>query len=309
MKKLALLLTLFVALLCAVPASAAEGIIKVKNPVEVRNELTITGQVPKEIEGLQWNRWTSKNFVVCSLNDKQAQYLHKHLELVRGWVFARWGMMEIDFTTECKLICVDDAALFKKLFNLDTTRVEIRRDENGKIKESIIFLLCSDLPSKTVPVPLTEVCLAEFGQRHKVAFGMWATRGMAQLNGTISQIRERIAEVKPLLDRNDPLFFSKGLFEMTPDQYAKLEPAKQRLYDNCALIVCLMIRKEFGQNHYLRMLKAASEGNPETALKSVLGFDSYDSFDKTLKRFMIDITREVVAGKTPSFYLQITEKK
>lgn len=271
-------------------------------------ELVNSAAVPKELDGLQWNRWTSKNFTVCALNDTQAQYLNKHLELVKGWCLARWGLYDIDFSVECKVIGVDDPVLFKKLFNLDDTRVEIRRDSSGKIKETVIFLLMSGQPSETIPVPLTEVCMAEFAQRYGTKFGIWAHRGMCQLNGTIQQIKGRIVEVKPLLERNDPLFFSKGLLEMDADSYKNLDSDKQRLYDNCAMIYCLMIRKEFGQDEFLSMLKSSSENAPEAAMQNVLKFDGYGAFDKTFKRYLIDLTNEVSSGKTPDQYLQIREK-
>ncbi len=98
--------------------------------------------VPKEIEGKQWNRWTSKNFTVLALDDTQAKYLHGHLEEIKSWSLARWGLYDIDFSVECKLICVSDPALFEKLFKIKQTRVEVRR-ENGKIKENVIFLLAN----------------------------------------------------------------------------------------------------------------------------------------------------------------------
>lgn len=285
-----------------------EDMVKVTKPREVTTELVNTSEVPKELEGLQWNRWTSKNFTVVALNDAQAQYLHKHLELVRVWCLARWGMYDTDFSGECKVIGVDNPALFKKLFNLDSTRVEIRRDPSGKIKESVIFILLNGPPSQTVPVPLTEVCLAEFAQKYNARLPVWSQRGMAMLNGTLPQIRERIAEIKPVLERNDPMFFSKGLMEMDADAYKKLDADKKRLFDNCAMAYCLMIRKEFGQNNYLNVLKGCSDGSPEAAIQKVLGFADYAAIDRTFKRYMTDLAREVVAGKTPDSYLQIKEK-
>lgn len=291
-----------------VPCIAQEQITKVTNPNEVSAELVSTAEVPKELQGLQWNRWTSKNFTVCALNDTQAQYLHKHLELVKVWCFARWGLFDIDFSTECKVIGVDNPVLFKKLFNLDSTRVEIRRDSNGRIKECVIFLLMNEIPSRTIPIPLTEVCLAEFAQKYNTKFGVWARRGMAELNGSIDQIKERIAEIKPMLERNDPLFFSKGLMEMDAESYRKLDEPKKRLFDNCAMMYCLMIRKEFGQDRYLRVLRLSADGNPETTIQTVLRFENYVALDRNFKRFMTDLSRDIVSGRTPDSYLQIREK-
>jgi hypothetical protein len=300
------LLAILFSLLCG--EAFAEQMTKVVQPVEVKKEFFTSSVTPKEFDGLQWNRWTSQNFVVCALNDGQAQYLNRHLELVKSWVFVRWGIPDINFSIPCKIIGVDDPNLFKKLFGIDSTRVEVRRDSNGKIKETVIFLLMSDKPSETVPMPLTQVCLAEFSQKFGVKVPPWIERGMSQLNGTIAQIRLQIADIKPFIERNDPLYFSKGLFETDSVSYAKLDVAKKKLFDDCSMIACLMIRKEFGQDAYLKTMKGLSEGGLESVLQSVLMFKGYDDFDRNLKRFYTDITRDVASGKTPDHYLQIKEK-
>ena len=91
---------------------------KVLNPIEVKQESLIAAgnsEVPKVIEGLQWNRWTSKNFVVLALDDNYAQFLHNHLEVVKTWTLKRWGLSDVDYSVPCKFICVDDPSLFYKL--------------------------------------------------------------------------------------------------------------------------------------------------------------------------------------------------
>lgn len=293
-----------------IPAFAfgQEEITKVLSPEEVKVEVKNSQGLPKELEGLSWNRWTSKNFVVCSLNDPQAQYLHKHLELVKGWCFSRWGMYDIDLSVPCKLICVDNKDVYRKLFNLNATKVEVRRDSGGRITETVIFLLIDGPPSHTVPTPLTEVCLAEFAQRYQGNFGVWTFRGMGKLNGTLEQIRKSILNIKPRLEKNEPLFFSKGILEMTYDQYKLLPDDQKVLYDDCATVFALMIRKEFGQDKYLRFLQKTAENAPEEAIKEVLMFGGYDNFDRVFKRYMTDLSNDIAATKTPDSYLQIRER-
>lgn len=289
---------------------ALEPIQKVVMPTELTSELTRkSNQVPKEIEGKVWNRWTSENFTVLSLNDVNAQYLHKHLELVKAWIFSRWGLVDLKFTGECKLICVDDPVLFNKLFRLTSTKVEVSKDDKSQLKRSTIFLLVNDAPSSTVPVPLTEICLAEFAQKYDAKLGWWAYRGMALLNGSLSQIRDNLREMYPIIEANKPLYFSKSLFEMTKEQYLTLDEERRRLYDDSAVAFCLLLRQEFGQDKFHWFIKVSSDESPEIALKKVLGFDSYAEFDRTLKRYIIDLVRDVQASKTPAEYLQVHEKK
>ena len=233
-----------------------EPIRKVTLPMEVKTELE-TSDVPEEIKGKVWNRWTSDNFTVLSLNDTQAQYLHKHLELVKVWVYGRWGLYDVPFSAECKLICVDDPELFKRMFKIDRTRVEIRRNAENKIEESIIFVLVNDSPSHTVPVPLTEVCLAEFAQKYGQRFPWWAYRGMGLLNGALDQIRSTLNDFVPAVEQNQKVYFSDGLLNMTKDEYLKLDDEKKRLFDECAMVFCLMLRQEFGQNAFHHFLNKA----------------------------------------------------
>lgn len=313
LKSTALLLSIFFA--TSVFADDSPKIIKVKTPIEVKQEVKTgianqDGSYEPSIEGLQWNRWTSKNFVVLCLNDTQAQYLHQHLESVKSWTLSRWGMYDVDFSSECKVICVDDPVLYKKLFGLSESRAEVRRDETGKIKATVVFLLVNDVPSKTVPSPVSEVCFAELSQKYNTKFPLWANRGMRELNASIPQIRQRMAELQTPLASNTPMYFSKGLLEMTEEQYKKETAERQALYDRNATAFCLMIRKEFGQDNYLTLLKKCSEGaQPETALREVIKFPSYASFDSSYKRFMIDLSKECVSGSAPDQYLQVQAKK
>lgn len=273
-------------------------ITKVKMPTEIL-EVAHKTKSDSDIEDLVWNRWTSKNFVVLCLNDLQAKYLHDHLELVKSWIFSRWGMYDIDFSKECRVICVDDPALFKKFFGLTESKFEKRKDID------VLFLLVDDSPSKTIPIPLSKACLSEFAENYKTNFPWWAYVGMSELNGSISQIKQSMIEINNSIKSNNPMFFSEGLMEMTEVEYRKLSPEKRAIFDRNAAAFCLMIRKEFGQNKFLLFLKECSDGNSKVALKNVLGFDSQNEFDGSFKRYMADLSQDCLLGKTPDSYLQI----
>jgi len=285
-----------------------EEIRKVLNPIEIREESSYirSGNVPKEIDGLQWNRWTSKNFVVLAINDSYAKYLNQHLEMVKTWILARWGLFDTDFSGQCKLICVDDPVLFEKLFNIKKTKVEIRRDGQGRIKETVIFLLADNSPSHSVPVPLTDVCLAEFGNKYNEDFAWWTYRGMSLLNGPLDDISRTVANVNEPIKTNSVMYFSKALLNLTKEEYIKLPEDQKSSFDSSAVIFCLMIRKEFGQEKFHHVIKD-SITDPENSLKKWTGFDSYDDFDITFKRYMTDLSSDILAKKTPDSYLQIYE--
>jgi hypothetical protein len=282
-------------------AAAQPPIERVAFPDQVKAEYR--GAPDADIQGKVWNRWTSKNFVVCSLNDTQAQFLNQNLEKVKTWSLTRWGLNDVNFSGECRLICVDDAALYKKLFGLDTTKVEVRR-QDGKIKLTVIFMLLNESPAKTVPVPVTQAVLAEWEQQNNIKLAWWSIRGMSLLNGDLGSIRRSVAELQPVLRANGQVYGSKGMMNMTEDGYWKETPERRQLFDNQAVALCLLLRKEFGQDKYLTCIK---EGDPVKGL-GAFGFASHEQFDKSYIRFMTDLSNDVVAQKTPDSYLQIKAK-
>lgn len=279
--------------------------VNVTLPQEVTSEMYLSPD-DELIRDKVWNRWTTRNFVVCSLSDKHAKYLHDNLETIKTWLFQRWGFYDVDFKSECKLICVSDAELFKKLFQLDSSSVEIRRNADGSIKESVIFLLLNDSPAKTVPMALTEVCLAEFEQAYSVKFGWWIHRGMAVLNGTVSNIKKNISVQMIVINSEDPIFLSKSLFETTEETYKTFDLERREMFDRVAMMFCLMLKKEFGVLKYQKIMEGTAIGkNPEEALQAILGFKNYEDFNQSFERYIKDLVEDIANEKTPDSYLQI----
>jgi len=298
-------LAFFFAVLFSTSSLLAQEIEAVILPTEVMEEMQVSPD-DSIIKGKVWNRWTTDNFVVCSLSNSKAKYLHDNLENVKTWLYQRWGMYDIDFEAECKLICVDDPELFKKLFRLERSVVEIRRDADGKIKETVAFLLLNEPPSETLPMPLTEICLAEFEQEYDIRFGWWVHRGMAVLNSTVPHIRKSIAEQMKTLANDEPTFFSKSLMNTTEDDYNSFSVEKKQMFDRSAMMMCLMLKKEFGTTKFQEVMKGTAVGsNVGAALKSQLGFEDYNKFDRSFKRYMSDLFDDVVANRTPDSYLKI----
>lgn len=256
---------------------------------------------PDIIKGKVWNRWTSDNFTVHAITDDQGEYLKNNLEGVKRWVLTRWGFNDIDFNVQVKLWCVADKELFQALYpSLEGSKVEIRR-EDGKIKVIEAFLLLDDLPSRVLPTPITEICTALFAEKYNVEFGLWAYRGMILLNGSETQIRGVIRQLIPKMD-GQKIFLSKTLLTMDKEGYDKLTADEKKLFDAESVVLCLLLRKEFGQTRLLHFLK---ESDPEKGIREIYGFRSCDHFDASFYRYMKDLTKDVETGKTPSHYLLI----
>jgi hypothetical protein len=247
----------------------------------------------------QWNRWETDNFIILSYDEKQGEYLYKNIEKMKNWVFVRWGLPNVEFSAECKVACVPTKEMMQEAYRLNHSCSEIQR-EGDKIKSTQLFLILDKRPAKVIPDGLTEVCLAELCQRN-IKIGFWARRGMAILNGTLPQIK---GEVKPLhgKDKRD-LFTSSALFSMTEDEWKTLQPKTQLVFDQQAAVVCLLLRKEFGQSKFLTFLLT---DNTEQDLKEVFGFSSQERFDAAFMRYLKNLASDIVEGITPDKYLQIT---
>ena len=284
---------LFIAL-CILLTTA--GNLTAQEPVKIGSDAVqeyFYTTIPEELKNKQWNRWTTKNFVICSISDGQAQYLHSNLNKIKEWLLSRWGFADFDFGMECRVICVDDPALFKKMFGIDKSKVEI------KDKILVMFLLLDDKPAKTIPFPLTEACLIEF-EKSNYQLPWWFHRSMGILNGSIPDVRKELTELQPILAKDTPMFFSTELANMTEEKYNKLTAEQKNLFDKNSLAFTLMIRKELGQKKLHQFLQSKNIGD--------LGFVSSDQLDATFKAYMIDLTNDVVGANkkmTPDSYFQI----
>lgn len=265
------------------------------------------GAVPPtdpELKNLQWNRYTTENFTILSIDDGQGKWLHQNMEQIRKWCLSRWGFPDFKFTKECRVFCVPNKQLMKKLFNLQESRFEIRR-KNGQIEITAMWLVLDDKPAKVIPTPLTQICLAEFEARYGTSVGFWAKRGMSMLNGTVPEIRGHIQQLSGMVLKDQPMFVSQKMFTMTEEEYFKEKAENQRIYDQQAVALCLMLRKEFGEAKLQGFLRISSKNNAEDVMRVVYGFQSFAHFDKSYFRYMRDLANDVNAGKTPDSYLEI----
>lgn len=255
--------------------------------------------VDPELKDLQWNRYSVGNFTILSIDDNQGKWLSENIEKIRAWCLNRWGFPDIQLAKECRIFCVPNKELLKKLFSIEDSRVEIR-DENN-----VIWLVLDDKPAKTIPVYLTQIALVEFEQKNNVKLGWWFKRGSSVLNGIIPDVRKNVSELDTLLQQNQPIFVSEKMFTLTEDDYKKESPENQLIFDRQAVALCIMLRKEFGEAKLQGFLRISGKNNAQDVLKVVYGFDSFSHFDKQYIKFMRELTFDVLNDKTPDAYLEI----
>jgi hypothetical protein len=122
---------------------------------------------------------------------------------------------------------------------------------------------------------------------------------MAALNGTLPQIRARVNYLDRQAVNDTRIFVSKSLFALTETE---LPATHEYLFDSQAAIVCLLLRKESGEDKFLELLTTSFS---ESTLKKIYRFENFGVFDSTFKRFMRNLIEDVKGKKTPDNYLQI----
>lgn len=270
----------------------------------------IGSEVPTDpaLKDLVWNRYTNKNFVIMSIDNAQGKWMSENIDNIKTWCIERWGFPDFQFTKECRVFCVPNKVLFKKLFNLDESKVEIRR-KDGTIEITAMWLVLDDKPARVIPKQLTQICFAEFEQKHNVSLPFFAKNGMAILNGTIPDIRNDMVYLGGMVQKDQPIFVSEKMFSMTEDEYNKSSAENKRIFDCQSAALCLLLRKEFGEAKMQGFLRMATRNNPKDVLYVVYGFSSYSQFDQSYLRFMKDLSREVGQQRTPDSYLEIRPVK
>lgn len=249
------------------------------------------------IPKIAWNRWTTKNFTIHTIDFDQGEFLFQNIEQIKTWCLTRWGLPDIQFSTECRIFCAPTKEMMKKLFNIESSFGEARVDSDGKLIISYLWLVLDGRPSETIPPALTVVSLKEFNFKYRLNMGWWIYRGIATLNATIPQIKNYIAQGAKI----DNMTASK-IMVTTEADWKKLSVDQKRIFDAKAALLCLLIRKEHGQRKLLLFLK---NSNYNDDVKQYLGFTDLAAFDGAYNRFIANLFNDIRQNKTPDEYLLI----
>lgn len=271
---------------------------------------TSTTEKPKadeSISSLKWNRYTTKNFTILSIDDKQGKWLEENLESIKKWCLSRWGFENIDFNKECRIFVVPNKEMLKTLFNIVEPKVEIRK-KNDELDLSVVWLSLDSNPANVIPTFITHVCLQNLQEKYKVKFDLWFERGISELNNTIFEAKDDLKGIAKNIIENNPMFTSEKLFNLKAEDFYKLSESKQQMFDNQSLALVLMLRKEFGETKLHNFVKTVPEQGYQTMLNKIYGFKNYDHFDKSYFTYLKDISNEIIKNKVPDSYIQITPK-
>ena len=251
-----------------------------------------------EIKNLVWNRYITNNFTILSINDDQGYWMKNNIENIKSWCLTRWGLPDVKFSKECRVFCVPNSAMLKKLFNLDSSKMEIRT-KDGSLEITAMWLALDEKPSNLIPVQVSEIIFTEFEYANKFKFPLWAKKGMALMNSSIADIKNEFISL------SDAKNVVENILNMSQNQFDKLTFDKKNQFIKQSAALILMIRKEFGEVKLHSFLKVSYQNGSLEALQKVLGFSGYSDFEKTYLRYTNGLSKDISQKATPDSYLQI----
>jgi len=236
-------------------------------------------KAPPGMEGLVWNKWDTDHFVVLSIDKSQGSELFSDAESLRAETLARWALSGND-SFFCKLVCVPDADMLRKLFGLKEPKCEVRRSKSGDVELAAIWIdhgRIRDLPSLVAEAEL------EFSPHQR-----FLRRGLPILERDAESIRASVAKASDSA-------CSSILDERSS---AAMEKSDRLGFDASCALLCLMIRREYGSAAFGSAVRCSP-----SSLHEEMGFRSASDFDKTFARYRDNLLHDIESGDTPDEYL------
>jgi hypothetical protein len=127
---------------------------------------------------------------------------------------------------------------------------------------------------------------------------------MSQLNGFLSDIRSELSDLN-----NSKLFDVDSLLNLNEAQYDALSGDRKNIFVSQSSILCLLLRKEFGEVKMHSFLKVSYQMGSNAAVEKVLGFKNMQEFQKTYTRYLSGLSKDVKEKITPDSYLIIKKNE
>lgn len=257
-----------------------------------------------ELKSLEWNRYSNNNFVVLSIDNKQGILLSDRIELYNYWCTSRWGFPKTKFSKECRVFCVPNHSLLKKLFGLDNSKIEVRK-KDGELEISVIWMVLNNDGFSEITGLLTMASFAEFDEQNGFATPWWFVNSAGIMNSSMGDIEKTMRAAS----LNKVFFSCEEVFKTSYDDYQSFSADKKKEFDECSLVLCLFLRKEFGEVKLHGFLKIVEKNSAESALQAVYGFKNLKEFEDKHTLYRNDLFREINMNKVPDIYYEIVSPK
>lgn len=253
-----------------------------------------------DLRDLVWNRYTTENFTILSIDNAQGKWLNSNLENIKSWCLKRWGLNNIKFEKECRIMVVPNKDLFRKLFNITDSKYEIRKNKD-ELEIVVVWLLIDSTEDLVDEVPyfVTMCSLVEYNFQNNLNNNLILMNGMSLLNKSINDIKKiKNESINPKVE-------IIKLLSIDEDKFKKMNNEEKKDFNLKSLILCLMLKKEFGENKFLRFM--SSNKNKEDSLGFVYKFTPED-FNNTYNRYCRDLFKELKENKVPDKYIDVKKK-
>jgi hypothetical protein len=236
------------------------------------------------IKDLVWNRYETDNFTILSIDKKQGENLFRNIENIKKDCLSRWGLKDASLSKDCRIMLAPSKELLKRLFGLQSYRIEFRDDVVA------IWLDVEDMNlfDNSVREAVTEVCLRDLDP----SLSFVAFKGMSELNTSSDNIKNIISRVSETQS-------GTNFLKVTEKDYQKMNQENKDKFNTDSLVFCLMLKKEFGESKFLEYFFGKND--------KICGFDS-KSLDSSYNRYYRDIFNELKKDNIPDNYLNIGRK-
>lgn len=239
--------------------------------VLVADGLPVPSTVKESVstKGMVWNKWETESFIILSINFDFGGELNSSLEQRKHSICESWGIRNSRLPVKCKLVCVPDPASLKRLFSLDSPKLEVKNDSSGSASEISIWI-------------------------DEERFGL--------LDGFISEL---CLEDRPYFLKKgvsaitdySPDKISETILSVPAVSLDKLLSGEANGLESQSVVACLFLRKEFGR----KVFSLVTSGmEPESAC----GFPDRASMQSSLTRYLNNLKSDLKSGRTPATYLK-----
>lgn len=273
------------------------GTLRAQGSTEKKTEKQVFSE-----KGITWKCARTINFVILSLDEKQTLMWKAQLENIKEKSITRWGFANEPFGVECRVVILPNKQWMQKLYRISDSRTQVLYDNQGRIQRYSIFLAQDDNPMDYLPSSLIRIYLSQYEQNHHVKLGLWFSRGLGTLSLPTSQVKKRLVFMMDAMSKQPIPFSGKDVFAMDLASLQQYNAQQRTVYDAESVVMCLLLRKEFGQKNFVKFVEGESS---ESALIRVYGFNGFSEFDRTFKRYLFNLANDMMQNKTPDDYLNI----
>lgn len=265
-----------------------------ENSEQVSSEINIEPEPDPELKGLQWNRYVNKNFVILSIDDRQGRKLSNNIIDISSSLFGDWNLDNEELSNECRIFCVPNDKLLKKLFDIEKSKVEVRKNEKGETDINVIWVSLNNNEEILFPY-LTRVVFFN----SELNLPWFFVRAAEILNSTKE---EKVFILSSIVSSYEGNHFScEDLFSTSFSDYSSFSEEDKSKFDSQVVVMVLMLKKELGYSKLNSFLK--SNDKLDNKLSRIYGYDGLKEFQVKYDMYFHDIVEDARENKVPLIYL------